>query len=588
MMPALNSIPLSLAGRRWIFAFGLVTVMLILPSSCAIDPLLYSAKNASTTGYHQDLSATGDMSRDDAALVLQEWANSLDLTGSFVHDIKLRDFRSAERSLQQYNSSGKNLEHLVIHLDMTDTDVATFQHDNDSNILSLHDLLNQTRDFDELQDEEAAFSDQKNISGLKSVELRGDDLRTKVHANYEEYAGRYDLVVNISRNFGLDTSAFEQSITDFAAILAEIDGIQTARSTVISKMIQEYKGGSPIGFDILPDHGAYGETLSMAGTVDAPAGTKVRVFVDGLQAGGGIIETGGRFSIPFRIEQIEARTHTAYASVGSDISDVSTFTVEGDNTTISFAVRLDAENQDRIVVGTGSLVTEDGVPVRGARVSVNFDGRVSWDYGLTGDDGVYTLTTEHLSPGVHTLKTRFDPVGFPLNGSESTPVTVQGTSHVDWIASLVYFLAVGGAGVGGVLFLRGRHENAALPTAGTVVAAPVCLVEPRLMPTIEESRMMAEHATVTKEGRVDMSETVAQIYRLLVRELEVKNPDLRLRSRTPRNLAVLFADRPFGDQTGVFIGVHEKVRYAEHDPTEEDLHLVREAFIYIITGGSGH
>jgi len=61
---------------------------------------------------------------------------------------------------------------------------------------------------------------------------------------------------------------------------------------------------------------------------------------------------------------------------------------------------------------------------------------------------------------------------------------------------------------------------------------------------------MADQLTVSNEGRVDGEETIALTYRRLVHELEAKNPDLRLRSRTPRNLAVLFADEPTGNLDG--------------------------------------
>ena len=106
VMPASSSIPRSPTRRRWTAIFGLVAVMLILPSSCAMDPLLYSSRDASTTGFHQDLAATGDQSRADAELVLEEWATNLNLTAPLVHNIRLRDFKAAGRGLEQFLSVG--------------------------------------------------------------------------------------------------------------------------------------------------------------------------------------------------------------------------------------------------------------------------------------------------------------------------------------------------------------------------------------------------------------------------------------------------------------------------------------------------
>ncbi len=403
MIPAPNSIPTSLIRWGCSAVFVLVAVMLLFPSPCAADTLIYSAKNASTTGLHQDLAATGDSTRTDVALILQEWMTSLNFTGQLVRNINLRDFDSAEDTLREYRSTGQNLEALVVRLDMNDTDVATFQADNLENAGSLRALLEQTREFDELQDEEGTFLESKNITGLKSVELHGEDLRTKIRRNYRDYVLRSDRVITTSQKFGLNTSAFEGSVVDFAAILAEMDAIQDRRSSLIDKTLQEIQEGqSAVSLEIHPEHGAYGDTLSMAGTVQASAGTTVTVFVDGRRCGSTVTDQDGRFSFPYRIEQIGAYTHTAYASVNSAISDVTTFTVESRNTALSLSAHVVEGNGTVKGIGTGRLVTEDGIPVRSARISLDIDGRISWGGDVTGDDGRFTVVaTKTFSPNTY-------------------------------------------------------------------------------------------------------------------------------------------------------------------------------------------
>ena len=188
---------------------------------------------------------------------------------------------------------------------MDETEVATFQADNLENMQSLRSLLNQTREFDKLQESEATFLDQKNIPGLKSVELQGEDLRAKIRRNYENYADRSVRVITISQKFGVNTSAFEKSVVDFAAILAETAAAQDNRSSLIQEAVQKIQEGqSAVSLNIQPDRGVYGDTLSMAGTVQAPAGSTVTIFVDGRQSGSTVIDQDGRFSFPYRIEQI--------------------------------------------------------------------------------------------------------------------------------------------------------------------------------------------------------------------------------------------------------------------------------------------
>ena len=167
----------------------LVAIMLFLPGTSAVNPLLYTAKNASTTGFHQDLVATGDLTRTDASLVLDEWATSLNLTGPIVHDIRLRDLQSADSGVEQYLEAAGNLQDLVVRLDMNDTDMATFEEENLANGWSLRGLSSQVRAYEALQGAEAVGREQKNVSSLKSVELQGEDLRIQIRSNYDEYRG---------------------------------------------------------------------------------------------------------------------------------------------------------------------------------------------------------------------------------------------------------------------------------------------------------------------------------------------------------------------------------------------------------------
>src|SRR5690606_18141203 len=105
--------------------------------------------------------------------------------------------------------------------------------------------------------------------------------------------------------------------------------------------------------------------------------------------------SNGRFSVPYVIQKVAAGSHTAYASTGSDISEVSNFTVGSRNTTITLAVEP-VEDGSKRCKETGRLMTEDGVPVRGARVYVDVDSRGSWDYGITGDKGEFNITSDLL------------------------------------------------------------------------------------------------------------------------------------------------------------------------------------------------
>ena len=79
------------------------------------------------TPNHEDVRATGGVSRTDGALVLPEWARSLNASGPVVLDIKLGDLDAAAADLEAYRRSGQSLSGLVYRLDLTETDVAGVQ-----------------------------------------------------------------------------------------------------------------------------------------------------------------------------------------------------------------------------------------------------------------------------------------------------------------------------------------------------------------------------------------------------------------------------------------------------------------------------
>jgi hypothetical protein len=572
---------MTLIRREWLVPLALAVFVLTLAGLFALQPLLYTAKTASTSGYHEDLPLTGNLTRTDGALVLPEWATSLNLTGPLVLDIKLNDIEAANRSLQQYLRSGQSLSGLVVKLDMSNTDVAAFQRDNQANIQALQQLLNQTGEFEQLKSLQLQYREKGDTAMLKSVQLQGEELRKKVRENYQGYASRQERVVNISQKYGQNTSAYEQSVLDFAAVVAALEAVQDERAASVPEAIRAIQdrqsGGLPaITFQVVPDHGVYGDRLSMAGTVRGPAGTQVTIFSDGKPLAGVVTGEDGGFDFPYRVGEIEAGQHTAYAAAGVALSDEQPFTITKLNTTLALAVHLVEVNGSWRAVCTGNLTAGGDRPVVDAPVQVLLDGKRAAQVTTNGN-GSYRATVQNLTGGTHLLKGRFDPAGFPLNRSESAPVTVEVPSILGLLALILYALGIGGAAVGAVLYLRRRRTAAAAPHERR--EEPVVELPPA--PTVEEA---TGAATLLAEG-VDGREAITRLYRRLVRELDARNPGCHLRSKTPREIADRFAAAPCGVRLTDLVGVHERIRYAGREPTEEDIRRVREDFIYVITEG---
>ena len=644
-------------------AFAAIVLLLTLIQACTADGLLYSAESAAKTTYHEDISVTGGLTREDGALVLPEWQKSLNETGSILQDVRLGDLERAGAVLNSYLQSERSLHSLVSRLDLDDADVGQFDDLNRLNMDSLEQLLNQCREFEELQDLEQQYREAGNTTMLISVQLRMDALRKEIRTNYEGYAGRQDQVVKISQRYGLNTTLYEQSVLAFAEILGEIDRGEDEQAQSIFDIFREINQGAhesgtppPISFVILPDglnwmsenpseyivtfkispdRGVYGDVIIISGIVRKTSGTPnielseavyllqfdkkayisernsvidtsaTSVFSEtqettqnlsvGIRVTGFVrdkpfasvdTENEGRFEIKYRIERGAAGVQRIYTWTG--LSGDQTFTVIRRNTTTSLATKLKKNNDTLVAECTGNVTTEDGVPVRDLPVEVSVDG---WDWwsGQTGEDGNYSISIEGLTPGRHTLTAWSDTEEFPLAESESAPVEVwvpsvfvpvEVNGDTSLLSIVVYLLGIGGAVIGAAFYIRRRRrpeEEEDVTGFGASIGLAGDL--PRALTT--EEAVAAANALIAEVG--DSRELVTRLYPWLVLQLDARNPHLGLLSRTPREIATLFAGQVAGDPLAALVGIHERVRYAGQRPTDDDIHTLREAIVVVLT-----
>lgn len=648
-------------------AFAALVLLLALVQACTADGLLYSAESAAKTTYHEDISVTGGLTREDGALVLPEWGKSLNETGSVLGEARLGDLERAGAALDTYLQSGRSFHSLVSRLDLGDADIGQFDDLNRLNMDSLELLLDQCEEFEELQELEQQYREAGNTTMLISVQLRIDALRKEMRTNYEGYAGRQEQVVNISQRYGLRTTAYEQSVRDFEAIVASFGALQDEPASPVPATIRKVEqaarksgtrppifleilpeglnssigaaaSGSPgvplIIFEITPDPAVYGDIITITGTVGGVAGKRVTNTTPGpaLSSFGGITDrsmgprsagiptgpilseyrtaanasttppvtvyfrgkpitgvatgNGEQFVFQYRLEQSSAGVYRVSASV--PISGDQNFTIIQQNTTTTLAARLVEVNGTWVAECTGNVTTEDGVPVRDLPVEVSVDG---WDWwsGRTDEDGRYAISVEGLASGRHTLTTWSDTEEFPLEESESVPVEVwvpsifvpvEVNGDTSLLSIVVYLLGIGGAVIGAVFYIRRRRrpeEEEDVTGFGASIGLAGDL--PRALTT--EEAVAAANALIAEVG--DSRELVTRLYPWLVLQLDARNPHLGLLSRTPREIATLFAGQVAGDPLAALVGIHERVRYAGQRPTDDDIHTLREAIVVVLT-----
>jgi len=505
---------------------------LIILAAHATTPVLYTAENISTAA-HADPATIQKRSPGDAAAVVPLMDDLLGQTGTLALTIKLKDYESAERDLARYTDLSRQFDRLVVTLDVSGTDIGEFQQNNRQNQEALATLLNDTRRFEDLQrlEVEVRGDDDRHMA----VVYEGEALRQKMREGFSAYAKRETETIQIAEHYDVNATPYRESVEDFAEVANAADDWR-----------EEIGGGSaprsPLGITVTPAEGRYGDTLLIGGTyAGGTPGAPVEVYVDSRIAETVTLDESGGYAYPYRVDQVLAGPHLAYATAGLVYSTVATFEILPGNTAITLAL---AEVNGTAVACTGNLTTE-GRPVTLAPVLLRVD-----DGTLIGTetDNNGTYRKEIVLPaGEHTLKAEFHGAGYPLNASESPAetVTVRGEG-----LSPLPFIAAGAAALGVGWYLRRRRPEEsplAEPPGMVDVVEEVVETPPRVEIAGLPPRDAATVLFRTLRARLGLAET-----------------------KTPRDCARI-APAHAG-----FFERYERIRYAGETPSEEELRAMEE------------
>ncbi|MDD1717478.1 MAG: hypothetical protein LUO88_00240 [Methanoregulaceae archaeon] len=544
---------------RWlrVVAIGaLAAVALAMIGLQAASPQLYSGDRDAVTLFHTNPAYEKPVSPDQASSVLPTMGDLLDIRGTLLLDIRFKDFDLAEQDLREYLELTRNMDNLVINLDMGDTDIANFSKMNREDLSTLAELINSTSRFEELQHLEVRYRDENNPTQLYAVVVEGEAIRTKSWALLNRYRGNEEPQTTVGQKYEQNTTRYEQSVDDFTTIVEGMIGEQADRRREFENVLTP---NETISISAGPGEVAYRDTLRISGNLSGPdpAGRTVGIFVDSEEIVALDTDPHGVFRYDFPIDRIASGNHTVFAALGkSAYSEGVPFYVKSLPTTLSLA----AFQNGSMVEYNGSL-RADGRPVTDAPVELLVDGTTG-QTALTDAGGEYTA---RFSPGEgrHRFLTRFSSGGYPLGSSESEPVVLTVRNEDNGMYSLVSaFAALTGSVGAAALYLRrkrpkppdasGPHPQA----AGTASQFPA-LPDPEL--------------AFLDRAKDDLSGAARQLYRTLVLLFSWRYPLKHPSSRTPREFCGTTGTYPFNEQVKRFVTRYEPVRYGGAGEGEEEL-----------------
>jgi len=426
--------------------FAVVVISLV--ALHAGEPELYSTVNSSVTYAQQDPGTVKTVSGSNAEAVIPLMSELMGSTGEIVLNIRVKDYESAEKEFEAYQEASREFENLVVKLDLTDTDIGEFRKHNQETRSSLENLVNSTQRFDNLGELEIKYRDENNPERVYSVTYEGEDLSQQIQEDARTYTSRREPVTTIASRYGVDSTAYSQSMDDLREIVDSTSKIQSSRASVPHPEMM---------ITIEPETGTYGETLTISGRGSS------RLFIDSRQ-----VASSENGTYLYEIEKGRSGKHLAYLAAGDELSELVTFEVFASATNISL-------NED----GTGTLFAGN-IPVRGAPVTIYAD-RIPTATAETDSGGRYNVSFS-LSPGEHELKAVFESSDFPLEASESAVIRVsvqEPGNSLPLIAGAILIILIGA----GIYLRRTRGsetapEEAEIPEE-VIVEAPILPEDPR-------------------------------------------------------------------------------------------------------------
>jgi len=391
-----------------VLVLGIFTALVFSLSA----PLIYSREQDSfISHYHDNTDVLKLQQLNSTTDLLPLMQDLMDFTGPIVLNINLRDMDQVRRDIALFKTYNKNLDNLIVKLDMKESEINDFSKSKTKQRELLDELLNASVSLDELKNLEIQYRDQNNPNMLVSLTLQQEAIRKKIKDIYGQYQNETKKVEEIGQKFGANTIKEEESLQEFQQIVKENDKTVPIIDTSSTRI-------PTMSLIIKPDAGKYLDAIDISAFYSSTGIQKnnypITIFIDNDPVRQASTDNEGVFHDTFVIEKITAGIHQINATSGSTVSEPRTLNVTAVSSFTSIILKP-VSNKPEVQV-SGTVVANK--PVRSASVNIVVDSRTSIQ--LTTDKNGLYKTQMRFSPGTHWIDARFDNASYPIFSSISS------------------------------------------------------------------------------------------------------------------------------------------------------------------------
>lgn len=439
---------------------GLAVLVAVLLAPYTAEPEIYAISNIEEAGVFKNPIALKQISQEKTGDLQPLMQDFFDTSGTIVLNVRLKNFEDAEEDLEEYRRAAKQFDHMVINLDMSESEIGEFRKNNADNLRNLEELLNDSVAFDELSQLEIQYRDANDPAKMYAIAYEGEALREKIRQEFAQYTNHTTAMAKTGKKIETDPEPMESSVAVFEEYISEITGVQEER-VVEAEEVAKKTSVTPtetihedLTLAIEPSAGTYGDVLNATGTFsrtgDIPRGEPVTLYIDSREFAGTSCTSAGEYTITIPIRKMYAGIHLAYTRAGDVFSPLVPISVSATEGTLTLNVSV----QGDIAFASGTLSTA-GREIPDAPVMISF---VSADTQnmttvYTDGTGAYSCATE-LTPGEYTVQSVFSDAAYPVNECRSEEHVIEIAQSYLAIYLVLFMCCAGGAGY---LFLRRRQ-----------------------------------------------------------------------------------------------------------------------------------
>ncbi|MDD5189133.1 MAG: hypothetical protein PHF57_13085, partial [Methanoregula sp.] len=374
-------------------------------------PLIYSLEQDTFySRYHDNTDVLRAQQLNSTTDLLPLMQDLLDFSGPIILNINLRDMDQVRRDLALFAKYHKNLDNLIIRLDMTQSEIEEFSKNSDLQRLLLEELTNASISLDELQQLEIQYRAENNQNMLMSVILQQEAIRQKLKELYGEYDAVTEKIDAISKKYNIDTTKNEESRTEFREYVEEMTKSAPA-------LVPGRTQPPSISLLLKPDAGTYLDVIELSAFYSSGIARQtthpITIFLDNNPIIKSSTDASGAYHGSFVIGTIPAGMHTVNATSGTTGSAPRILNVIKVPSTTTLTAK--AVSNKPIVQCSGTVTANK--PVQNAPVTIITDSRGS--ISTTTNSVGQFLSQITLSSGTHRLEARFDNDTFPISSSRS-------------------------------------------------------------------------------------------------------------------------------------------------------------------------